>query len=727
MRMMLVTDDSTVASTIKQILSNTKMDVSVYLNCGQALQHKYVQEYDIAVIHEKILTKEDSLHCVKELCSKAPAILIANESFQHGNYNWYDLGLIDFILEPINPSEFINRIELSFKRKTIRKSREEFETSLKQLQMTYDALYENTPDAIVFFDTQHKIVDVNPEFTLLFGYDAKEVKGQYINKIIDPYGKVKEYGSYRILAGETVFYEETIRYDKNGKPIPVMHKGIPLKIDGIVVGGYTIYTDIRKQKEFSDALKNQLELTRMIAGISSKFINIPVEKINDQIHVALDKVGNYKNLDRIYMIQMSKDKMIMEFTHQWAREGFSFYEDKQRKILTKELSNCRFYLYEHGYILASCDEEIPPVCKDLRMLFEKQAIKGLLIIPLFSKEQLIGFLGFESSENAIQWNSEQIVMVKMLSEILVSALERKAVETALSEQLTFIEKLMDTIPNPVFYKNANGQYLGCNGAFERDFGISREDIVGKTVYDVSPPELADTYLKMDEQLIQSRGIQTYETQARMNDTVRDVLINKATFENATGEVAGLVGIIMDITERKQLEEKNSYLAYHDPLTGLLNTRSLYEKFDKIITSDNKDMEQGAVIFIDLDNFKVVNDSFGHQFGDILLQDISIRLVSSAKEHPVYRLGGDEFVILAKDIKQVQTILDTLKQEFSQPFIIIDSKVFITASIGISIYPQDGEDITLLLNHADAAMYRAKENGRNQYCFYSEPNKDYCTN
>lgn len=725
--MMVVTDDSSIASTIKQILTDTIMDVSVYLNCGQAMQHRRLQEYDLAVIHGNVITKDDSLHCVKELCSMIPGILIVNESFQHGNYDWYDIGLIDFIIEPINPKEFINRVEVSFKRKTIRKSREEFESSLKYLKMSYDALYENTPDAIVYFDTQHKIVDVNPRFTLLFGYEATEVKGQYINKIIDPYGKVKEYGSYRILAGETVFYEETIRYNKNGQPIPVMHKGIPVRVDGTVIGGYTIYTDIRKQKEATDALKNQLELTRMIASISSKLINIPLDKIDDQINSVFDKVGNYKNIDRIYMIQMSKDKMIMEVTHQWAREGVSVYGDKLRKILTKELSNCRFYLYEHGYILASSDEEIPSVSKDLRILFEKQAIKGLLIIPLFSKEQLIGFLGFESTHSNTQWNSEQIVMIKMLSEILVNALERRVVETALYEQLAFIEKLMDTIPNPVFYKNANGQYLGCNGAFEREFGISREDLKGKTVYDVSPEDFATTYREMDEQLFMSHGTQTYETRVRMKNSIRDVIFNKATFENSEGEVIGLVGIIIDITERKQLEEKNSYLAYHDPLTGLFNTRSLYEQFDSVMKTDKQEKQQGAVIFLDLDNFKVVNDSFGHQFGDLLLQEVSTRLTSCAKKFPVYRLGGDEFVILVSEIAHLQGIIDALQKSMNEPFIIIDSKVFITTSMGISHYPQDGEDINVLINHADAAMYRAKENGRNQYCFYSEPNKDYCTN
>ncbi|MEJ5330704.1 MAG: PAS domain S-box protein [Desulfobaccales bacterium] len=134
--------------------------------------------------------------------------------------------------------------------------------------------------------------------------------------------------------------------------------------------------------------------------------------------------------------------------------------------------------------------------------------------------------------------------------------ERKRAEAALTEQFLFLETLLDTIPNPIFYKDAAGRYLGCNRAFEKFLGHSRNDLLGKTVYDVAPPQLARKYEEMDRRLLERLGEQSYEAQVQAGDgSIREVIFYKASFPKADGQVGGLVGVILDITHRKEIEEE----------------------------------------------------------------------------------------------------------------------------------------------------------------------------
>lgn len=148
----------------------------------------------------------------------------------------------------------------------------------------------------------------------------------------------------------------------------------------------------------------------------------------------------------------------------------------------------------------------------------------------------------------------------------------REVEDALKEQLHFLQTLIDTIPNPIFYKDTQGYYLGCNKAFQERLGLERSQIVGRTLYHLFPPDLADEYHKMDNALLQNPGEQVHETSIRYADgQIRDVIINKATFTNTDGSLAGLVGVTLDITERKQAER--ALKAAHDELEKRVERRT----------------------------------------------------------------------------------------------------------------------------------------------------------
>ena len=200
----------------------------------------------------------------------------------------------------------------------------------------------------------------------------------------------------------------------------------------------------------------------------------------------------------------------------------------------------------------------------------------------------------------------------------------------------------------------------------------------------------------------------------------------APVRNEEGIVTHFVGVMNDVTEAKTYEEQLAHQANYDGLTGLANRNLLQDRLQQAIAAARRAGGSVAAIFLDLDNFKVVNDSLGHNVGDEMLRVVAARLRASVRESDtVARLGGDEFVVLFSgrgEASAVESDITALAMKLlahvAQPVMLGDRPVLPTCSMGISVYPQDGEDGGTLLKHADAAMYRAKELGRNRFQFFT---------
>ena len=200
-------------------------------------------------------------------------------------------------------------------------------------------------------------------------------------------------------------------------------------------------------------------------------------------------------------------------------------------------------------------------------------------------------------------------------------------------------------------------------------------------------------------------------------------LNIAPVKNSIGEVTHLVTIIDDITEVKAYQEKLEYLANYDELTGLINRNLFNDRLEQAIRSAQRHNNEVYVFFLDLDNFKVINDSLGHSSGDELLKVVAKRMLKRARaEDSIARYGGDKFMLLFSKItimEDAELIAERLLADIARPLKIKNHKLQGTVSIGISCYPRDGQDRETLLKHADAAMYHAKDKGRNTFCFYTE--------
>jgi diguanylate cyclase (GGDEF)-like protein/PAS domain S-box-containing protein len=309
----------------------------------------------------------------------------------------------------------------------------------------------------------------------------------------------------------------------------------------------------------------------------------------------------------------------------------------------------------------------------------------------------------------------------------------------------FLHTIINTIPDPIFVKDQRHRWIVLNQAYCRFLGYALEELLGKSDYDVFPHHEADVFRQQDQLVMLNRQEQESEEDFTNRIGVTHQIATKRSLHRDAAGNLFLVGVIRDITERKRIEDelkqmtaelvrsnaelklsadRLNHLATHDSLTGLPNRQLFQNRLRQTLERASQNQEFVALLFLDLDGFKLINDSQGHDVGDMLLKVVAQRLIGCLRgSDTVCRLGGDEFTVILPAIPSLQDaarvaekILSTLSKSFS----ISKRTIVITTSIGISLYPSDGSDPDTLLKEADSAMYRAKEQGKNQYQFASLP-------
>jgi diguanylate cyclase (GGDEF)-like protein/PAS domain S-box-containing protein len=262
-----------------------------------------------------------------------------------------------------------------------------------------------------------------------------------------------------------------------------------------------------------------------------------------------------------------------------------------------------------------------------------------------------------------------------------------------------------------------------NAAFTQLTGYSRDDVLGQDPKILAsgriPPEL---YPAMWEALKRDDYWEGEIWDRRKDGSIFPKWLIISVLRNSSGEVEHFIASFTDISERKEAADRLLHLAYHDPLTHLPNRLAFDSQLELTIRSCERDNRQVAVMLIDLDRFKTVNDTLGHHVGDELLKSVAVRLRECVRASDIVaRLGGDEFVVVLPDIESALTaasVAGKVQRFLADSHAVGEHQLYATPSIGISIFPSDGRDSDTLLRNADVAMYHAKNAGRNNYQFYA---------
>ncbi|QQD23264.1 EAL domain-containing protein [Venatoribacter cucullus] len=299
----------------------------------------------------------------------------------------------------------------------------------------------------------------------------------------------------------------------------------------------------------------------------------------------------------------------------------------------------------------------------------------------------------------------------------------------LESELQLAAEVFDNSNEAILITDPQLRIVKTNQAFAGITGYRNEDVLGKTPDFLIATEQheAHFFTMIGESLVVDGYWQGEVSYRRANHDIRTGWAGISAVRDKHHNVQSLIIIVSDITERKVIEERIHKLAYYDPLTGLPNRSQLNERLNSMLDDVRSHDQALALLFIDLDRFKPINDSMGHPAGDQVLKDVALRLQSCVKKHDlVCRMGGDEFTIAIGGQQSPESAADTavkvaerILYALNQPYFLDQREVFISASIGIAVYPNDGDSVIELLKNADMAMYHAKDLGRDNVQFYNE--------
>ena len=614
-----------------------------------------------------------------------------------------------------------------------KKSIEEKEHLLRQI-------LETMPVGVWLADKKGTIRMTNPAGTKIWGSntllgsnDYKMFKGWWADS-----GKPlsdEDWGMTRAIRQGASSYGETIDiacFDGSRKTI--LHSAVPLRDEhGEITGGLVINQDIsdllRTEKALRRSEKQYRRLNRTLRVLSrcnEALVRITEEsELFQEICRTLVENGGYpfswvglacndpgKTIDPAgqagYQPDFLAGRSLTWADSERGRGPAAKAIRTAKSVIAREIQN-------------------DPRFSHLRPLYEELRVTSALALPLTREGDTLGALTIYSRQSE-SFDDAETDLLKELADNLaygVTALRNRAARREAEEQLRLRQRAIEASSNGILISDAGRRKLPIiyvNPAFERITGYPASEALGKNVRFLAGKDGRQKALVDIRKALRSGE----EVHAVLRNYRRDGSqfwneFSLAPVRDREGRITHYVSLINDVTDRKRYEQELEHQANHDTLTGLANRNLLADRLEHGIAFAARGGHQFAILLMDLDRFKVVNDSLGHSQGDALLRSVAAQLAETVRSSDtVARLGGDEFVITLsqiRDAKEISLVVRKLLECLDQPHLIGEREITVAASIGISIYPRDGIDRETLLRNADIAMYRAKEDGGNTFRFY----------
>jgi len=600
--------------------------------------------------------------------------------------------------------------------------RQEAEKALQSSEEHFHSLAQSAHDALISADSQGHIIFWNHGAQQLFGYSADEILGMSLTRLMPQrYQAIYLRGLERFLVtGKIEALGKTMALfglKKDATEFP-----IELSIAKWENRGETFFTsvirDTTERKKTEDALRRSEERFRLM-----------VDSVVDYAIFMLDPEGNVCSWN--IGAERIKGYQAREII---GRHFSCFYPAHER---THGVPEC---LLREAQLKGRNEEEGWSIRKDGSRFWANKVVTPIRdaagVLRGFSKvthdltvrKHAEAVVRKAHRELEIRVRERTADLVEVNKTLLQEVAERKRAQEALqqrAEQLAMSEqrfsKIFHASPAPmVAIKIKNGIIVDANESFFRLVGYTHEKIVGHTATEVGLIEEEERQRFRDELNTQG-SVRNFEMYLHAHSGEKLLVSTSASRAELVGEDC-FIALVIDITQSAQAQARVHYMAHHDALTGLPNRVLMQDRIGQEIAHAHRTHQKMAVLFIDLDHFKHINDSLGHLIGDQLLQMAAIRLQRCLRENDsVARLGGDEFVIILSELahtKDVIVVADKVLETLGMPFSLAGHELHVSGSIGVSIFPTDGEDAETLMRAADTAMYYAKESGRDNYQFFT---------
>lgn len=548
---------------------------------------------------------------------------------------------------------------------------EEMTRSLFDTESKYSDIVSSASDAILSKNLDGTITSWNSSAERMFGYPASEAVGNSALCLLPAeYQVTSPLNMHRLMNGEHIENREEVRVRKDGSPMEVSVTYSPMRNhEGRVYGISEVISDITQRKRAEEALKLREERFQTL-----------FDRAVDGILI-LTPNGDFVSCNKSFADMhgyTTREMLALNIGDLDTPASSRLMPERMRRImagesLTFEVENCR---------------------KD-GSVFPMEVSASLIIVD---------------GENLIQSFSRDIT-------------ERKISE----KNLRVLAAAFET-HEAILITDTDANIIKVNQAFQNITGYRADEVIGKNPNILSAGRLDNEfYADMWRQLLSDGKWSGEVWDKRKSGQIYPKWLTISAIKDDAGKTTEYVGIFKDITARKKADDEIHNLAFYDALTRLPNRRLLMDRLRSALSSSARSHHYGAVLFLDLDKFKTINDTLGHDYGDQLLVEVSMRIQSCVREaDTVARLGGDEFVILLEEIDdhaenaslKVAQIAEKIRTSLTMPYQLKGNEYHSSTSIGVSLYRGNEESVEVLLKQADMAMYQAKDSGRNAVCFFN---------
>ncbi len=536
------------------------------------------------------------------------------------------------------------------------------------------SIAECSQDAIISKNLDGRIITWNRGAEKMYGYTSEEMDGHDLSVLLPPDKLTENLATMEaVREGRSIEGLETQRLTKTGSLLDVILSVSPLKdADGCIIGASTIARDITQRKRSEKELKLQ---SAALEAAANAIVITDFKGTILWVNPSFTAMTGYRKEE----VLGKTPRMLKSGEH-----GKSYYASLWSTITSGKPWN----------------GEVINRRKDGTTYAEE-----MTITPVTHEQNGVAQTYFIAIKRDIS--------------------ERKRFDEALLFKTALLEAQAETTIDGILVVDDTNRIVLANKQFGLSFGIPQDLLVkGDDLpvrnYVMNQVEDPEEFVARINYLNQRRDEKTRDELRLKNGKVFDRY--SAPLVDARGAYRGRIWYFRDITDRKVAEERVQFLAYYDALTGLPNRTLFRDRMSKALAAARRQRHKVAFLFLDLDRFKDINDSLGHSAGDVLLQEVAERLKGWGREQDtIARLGGDEFLIMLTHVKAVPdaaVAAKRLKEVMTRPFIIQGHSLSVGCSVGISIFPEHGEDGETLIKNADAAMYDAKANGRNAFRFFT---------
>ena len=455
-----------------------------------------------------------------------------------------------------------------------------------------------------------------------------------------------------------------------------------------------VKTQTTKNMNFTSELSHSLARSEAMTNIVQLLGSD--DSFEDLASKILEATGNFLGVSGAQLVQLSKDADTIDVIKEW-------YTDTSKPVLGMVKREKRPAIYYSDKSIVVSGESM--VSNQVRDYMREKNIKAYIAMPLMIKEQVAMYVSVTESVQDKNWKIEEVKFINDATKIMQSILDRRIQKNSLTSSFISLQAILDNVGTGIYVRDASsGKVLFMNKVLANTFEYElANDTLNEILDKARPLGVKDGY---------------YEIHHSTKNKWYDMYFTYITWVD--GKKASLCALY-DITDKKLYQKRIEQQAYTDFLTGLYNRMCCERDLASCVDRTKNQGGQGGLLYLDLDDFKHINDGLGHQYGDVLLKSISNSLKQiEGINNSCYRMGGDEFVIIVppESFSKFDDIIEQIKNVFSRPWFLKDSDYYCTMSMGICVFPEHGADVQELIKKADIAMYEAKKSGKNRVSRYS---------